>query len=114
MNLYEKLLQEKLPIQSASETGEIIGIAGIEMNLEQDALFVDICREHFNPTLHTNILDERANTKALKENYLTAITRLEQIQKATNVTNAQTVAAIKDIALIQERILKLLKKIFSE
>lgn len=114
MSLYQKLIDANLPIQSASEAGEIIGLPDVEMTSEQRGLLDDIVMEHFRPTEYADVLADRANMKAHKDNYLKAIARLEQIQNATNITNAQAVAAIKDMALIQERTLKLLKKMFFE
>jgi hypothetical protein len=45
----------------------------------------------------------------VKAEYLNMIARLGQIQSATNPTNAQVIQAIKDLALYEERIMRVIK-----
>lgn len=47
----------------------------------------------------------------LRDQYQAMITRLEQIQAATNPTNAQVIQAVKDEALYIQRLMKVLKNI---
>lgn len=58
--------------------------------------------------LNTLIDIERNN---IIEKYQEAITRLEQIRDSTNPTNAQVIAAVKDIAKYQVILLNFLKRI---
>ena len=47
--LYEKLTTAGLPIENATEAGEISGIPDAVMSLEQIQKMSDICLEHFHP-----------------------------------------------------------------
>lgn len=111
MTLQQKLLDANLPVISADENGSV---STGPMTEDQRRVFQDILLEYFEPSKYAELLAERANMKALKDNYLTAIARLQQIQNAATTTNAQAVQAIKDMALIQERTLKLLKKFLTK
>lgn len=55
------------------------------------------------------IIVQDMDLAALKDAYLTMLARLEQIQSASNPTNAQVIQAIKDLALYEERIMKVIK-----
>lgn len=46
------------------------------------------------------------NTTTIQATYKTALSQLQNIQEATNPTNAQVINAIKQLAGIQEKILK--------
>ena len=50
----------------------------------------------------------------IKQAYQDAITTLGQIQAATNPTNAQVVQATKNLAEIQEKVLKFIKAFVAE
>ena len=54
---------------------------------------------------------EDTDRSQLKSTYQNMITRLDQIQAASNPTNAQIVQAIKDEALYIERIMKVIKTV---
>lgn len=63
-------------------------------------------------------IDDSTNIQTLKENYLAAIARLEQIENAGTIPFTQTgfnqvVSAVKDMALIQKRLLKGIRKVFT-
>jgi len=58
-------------------------------------------------------LSKDTNKQALKNAYQDAITLLEQIQNATNPTNAQVVQAVKKEAEIIEKLLKVIKQIIA-
>lgn len=58
-------------------------------------------------------LQTEIDIEQLREAYVNMIARLEQIQAATNPTNAQVIQAIKDEALYIERIMKFLKKLLT-
>jgi hypothetical protein len=49
VTLFEKLIAVGLPIESASETGEVSGLPGVHMTVEQTQLLSDICYEHLHP-----------------------------------------------------------------
>ena len=106
--IFEKLQNAKLPVTSATETGEITSKA---MSKEQKALFDDILLEHFNPPAFQELLLRRADLKQYKDTYLSTINTLEQIENATSPTNAQVIAAIKQLAKTQKLLLKLLYSI---
>ncbi len=59
-------------------------------------------------TERTNFLLDK---QQLKDQYLTMIARLQQIQAVVSPTNAQVIQAVKDEALYIERIMKVLKRI---
>ena len=108
--LFEKIIAAGLPISDAKEDGSVTGTTGIELTEEQEDILRDIILEHTRPSEYSEISESRTNIKMLKASYLSSISRLQQIQKASNMSNAQIIAAIKDMALIQERTLKLIKK----
>lgn len=54
-------------------------------------------------------LDTDIDKQAIRDAYVNMIARLEQIQAASNPTNAQIVQAIKDEALYIERVMKVIK-----
>lgn len=109
MTLYEKLLAAELPVISADETGAVSMGA---ITPEQQELFQDILLEHFQPDKYAELLEYRATRLALKDEYLAAITTLQNIQNATNPTNAQVIAAVKYEAKTLERLLKFMKANF--
>ena len=51
----------------------------------------------------------QAHRADLKTQYTTAVTRLEQIRDAASPTNAQVIAALRDVAAIQLRMLKYIR-----
>jgi hypothetical protein len=110
MSILDQLTAAGLPVISAEENGNII--MG-PMTPEQDAQFNDLTLQYFNPTAYQDLLQQRADTQALRDAYVTMINRLEQIQSASNPTNAQVVQAIKDEALYLERIMKVLRKMLA-
>lgn len=57
------------------------------------------------------LADAKLHSKQVRQAYQNMLTRLQQIQNATNPTNAQVIQAVKDLALYQERILRVLAKI---
>jgi hypothetical protein len=52
-----------------------------------------------------------ADKAALREQVATALTRLQQIQDAASPTTAQVVAAVRDLALYMEYVIKALRRI---
>jgi len=109
MTLYEKLIAAGLPIASATEQGQISGLPGAVFTDEQIQTMNDVILEHLKPVEYAELIAYRADVQALRDDYLWAIGRLGQIQAAVNPTNAQVIQAIKDLAKIQERLLKFLK-----
>lgn len=109
MTLYEKLQNAGLPVISADETGAVSMGA---MTLQQQETFQDILLEHFQPDKYTELLEHRSSLLALKGEYQTDITTLQNIQNTTNPTNSQVIAAMKYEAKTLERILKFLKASF--
>jgi hypothetical protein len=57
------------------------------------------------------VADNLASTEQIRATYQTMITRLEQIESVANPTNAQVVAAVRDLATYQKRIMKYLKTV---
>lgn len=60
--------------------------------------------------INLNTLTDLDKANIIAE-YQIAITRLDQIQNAVNPTNAQVIAAVKDLAKYQLLLLKFLKRI---
>lgn len=56
---------------------------------------------------------DKTALQTARTEYQNMITRLEQIQAASNPTNAQIVQAIKDEALYIERIMKVIRRILT-
>lgn len=110
MTLYEKLIAAGLPIQSATEDGAITGLPGVAMTPAQIQTMNDIILEYFNPAEYADLIAWRTNAQELKAVYQDMIARLEQIQAASNPTNAQVIQAVKDEALYIERIMKVIKR----
>lgn len=102
MTLFDDCLAVGLPVVMENGTMTMSrGLTDIE-----DEIFHDI----LDPTRVTIRLENAANLQTLKNEYQAALTRLEQIRDATNPTNAQVIAAVKDIAKYQVMLLKFLKK----
>jgi len=110
MTLYEKLIAAGLPIAGATEQGEISGLPGTIFTDAQNQTMVDIILEHFKPAEYTALLAWRIDVQQLRDDYLAAIARLEQIENATTFTTNQVIAAIQDMAKYERLILKLLRR----
>lgn len=116
MTFYEKLLAAGLPVLFANEQGEVTFQPGATLTIEQMNTYHDIVLEHFFPEIWAAELEYRDNLQLLRDNYITAISRLQQIQSAATLPFTangfnQAQNAIKDEALIIERLLKLLKRV---
>lgn len=55
-------------------------------------------------------IDKEQQLTTLKNQAVTAVTRLREIQNATSPTSAQVLQAVKDMALIQERVIRVVFK----
>jgi hypothetical protein len=108
--LLEKLKAAGLPIESATESGAIAGLPGVQMTPEQEQTFKDILLEHFKPAEYADLLIGRADISQLKSEYQTTITQLQSIESAVNPTNAQVIAAVKFLAKTLRLLLKLLTR----
>lgn len=70
-----------------------------------------------DPPVFTNgqppleVTDYRVSRADLKAQAVTAITRLTQIETAVNPTNAQLIAAVKDMATFEKKIIKILVRV---
>lgn len=108
MTIYSDLQAAGLPVISASENGEISMGAMTEAQQQQ---FFDVVLNHFKPSDYVALQTFRSDRQTLVNVYANMITRLEQIQAAANPTNAQVIAAVQDLSLYIERILKVIKRI---
>lgn len=106
MTILQELQNADLPVISASEDGAISMGA---MTSAQELTFVGIVTRYFLPVEYANSQAQKADRQTLITAYTTMITRLEQIQAATNPTNAQVISAVQDLSLYVERIMKVLK-----
>jgi len=106
MTILTNLQAAGLPVISATESGEITMGA---MSPAQLATYNDVVLSYFNPTEYANILADRASLATIKGEYSAAITRLTQIEAAAAPTNAQVIAAIRDMAKYQRELLQFLR-----
>lgn len=94
---------------SYTGTGFVVKIAG---QSERDVTAGEIASAQ--TLLDAQVADDASYIQdklALKTQYQTAITRLEQIRDAVAPTNAQVVAAVKDLANYQLQILRFIRKL---
>lgn len=69
----------------------------------------DLMPHRRSPTVITESDATAVDRADLQTQYATAVTRLEQIRDTASPTNAQVVAAVRDVAAIQLRMLKYLR-----
>ena len=110
MTILEELQAAGLPVISADESG---AVSMGPMTEEQLAQFHDILLAHFNPTKHAETLQERSERQQFKDQYQAIIDRLTQIENATNPTNAQVIAAVRDLARYERLTLRALAKLYN-
>lgn len=105
MSLYSDLLAAGLPVVSATDGAQ----ATFSRTLEDQEM------ETYLNILYPNRAVERADfadaRQMLKDQYQAAVDRLLQIENAVNPTNAQVIAAIKDIAHYERIIARILARI---
>lgn len=65
---------------------------------------------NFTPEAQADVLAKQQDIQQIKDLYLTIIARLQQIEDAANPTNAQVIAAVRDIARYERYIFKVLKR----
>lgn len=106
--LFEKLEAAGVPVQTATEGGQIVIVD--TLTPEQEHTLSEILLEHFQPIQYADVLQVRADQQQLKDLYQTVITRLEQIESAANPTNAQVIAAVRDIAKYERWLYKVLRR----
>lgn len=107
MTIYDELLAAGLPVVIADESGAVSMGA---MTQTQRGQFTDILLQHFQPAVWAEVQQTRVDMQTVRNAYQDMITRLEQIQAASNPTNAQVIQAIRDEALYIERIMKIIKR----
>lgn len=106
--LFEKLTAAGLPIESASdEEGIHIG-TGITQ--DQIQLMGEILLQHQNPADYQTYLNGKTDRQQLKDEYLSTISTLTQIENASSPTNAQVITGVKFIAKALRLLLKLLAR----
>jgi hypothetical protein len=110
MSLYSKLIDAGLPIESATEEGAISGLPGVVMTPEQVQKMNDIVLEHFRPAEWADLSSHRADVQQIRDEYTATINQLQNIENATNPTNAQVIAAVKFLAKTLRLLLKLLAR----
>jgi hypothetical protein len=96
---------------SVSALAESGAISMSAMTQAQEVVFRDILLSHFPPSKYADVLTERTERADLKAQVAAAITRLEQIKNAATPTNAQVIAAIRDMATYEEVIIKVLVRL---
>jgi len=72
-----------------------------------DANLLDLSDQPFTPSQEA--VDYVASLADIKSQYQAAVDRLNQIVSSVNPTNTQVVQAIKDLAMYQTKILKIIK-----
>jgi hypothetical protein len=108
MTLFDTLQAAGLPVVSADESGALtMG----PMTEAQQSQLAEILLQYFQPQAYQDLQASHADKQGFKDNYLTMINRLEQIQAVSSPTNAQVIQAIKDLALYIERIMKVAKSL---
>lgn len=107
--LHRELVTAGIPINGVDSNGNIYFMA--TATAEQRTQAAAILAAH--DPIDYDAISDLANRQALKSSYQNMITRLEQIQSATNPTNAQVVAAVQDEAIFIERLLKVLKALLT-
>ena len=110
--LFEKLIAANLPVESATESGAISMLPGAIMTDAQRSLFSDIILEHFQPSLYADLLVFRGDQQQLKNEYLSTIATLQQIEDTVSPTNAQVISAVKFIAKTLRLLLKLIVRLY--
>ena len=108
MSLFDTLKSAGLPVISASDDGSVV--MG-DMTEAQETLYNDTVLSYFNPSGYNDLVLSRSERQTIRQEVQNMITRLDQIQAATNPTNAQVIQAVKDEALYIERILRFLVRI---
>ena len=80
------------------------------MSDEENLLFHRIVTP---PSAEQLVIEQNHKTSRaeIKAQYLVALDRLTQIETAVNPTNAQVVAAIKDMAAYEKKIIKILARL---
>jgi len=112
--LFEKLTAAGLPIQSATEAGEISGLPDIQMTEAQRQTFSDIVLEHFNPSEYQALLAMRADKQQVKAEYTATINTLQQIESTAAPTNAQVITAIRFLAKTIRLMLRILARALTD
>jgi len=64
---------------------------------------------NFTPEAQADVLQKQTDRQQLRTEYQNAVTQLQDIENATNPTNAQVIAAVKFLA----RTLRLILKLFA-
>lgn len=122
MSLYDNLIAAGLPIQSATENGEVVGLPGIPMSSSQLLLLSDICEQYLNPSLYTlehRILDRQSSAKVFAKaipnwaawtqndwtTYYNANISATQINLIANLTDAK--AMLNKMSIIIDRLAKM-------
>lgn len=106
MSLFSTLQNAGLPVIKATESGQIeMG----EMTDNQQIIFSNIIFQYFQPVAYNAYQLSLVDRQSIQNAYFNMIVRLDQIQQATNPTNAQVIDAIQDMALYIERIMKVVK-----
>lgn len=101
MSLLTDLQVAGLPVVTA--TDGVNASFSRSLTDEETELYLDI--------LHPARIEYRADRADLKAQAVTAINRLSQIETADNPTNAQIIAAVKDLAIFEKKIIKVLARI---
>jgi hypothetical protein len=65
MSLYQQLIDAGLPVKSATETGQVEGLPGVEMTSEQRQLFQDILLAYLNPAEYAIVMRRRGARAAI-------------------------------------------------
>jgi len=66
MTLFETLIAAGLPVASATESGDVSGLPGVSMTLEQMQLMSDICKQYLHPikwAIEKRIRDRKTSAK---------------------------------------------------
>lgn len=111
MSLYQNLINAGLPIDSATEDGQVRW--SFQMTDTQYRTYRDIVMQYIDPVSYNLIATIRTNQQSLKDEYINAITTLETIQNTTNPTNAQVISAVKYEAKVIEELIKVLKDLLT-
>lgn len=106
--LYENLLAANLPVVSVDE--ELKTITMGYMTWEQAQTYLDIVMQYFSPVEWDDLVQHRADTQQLRDEYVSTITQLETIENTASPTNAQVIAAVKYLAKTIRLLLKLLAR----